>query len=268
MGAKASEEISMARSKSGFYSTIEYIGPRPQKPKKKNFFGGWMIIAIAVGMGFWFGSPLIPFIKATQVGASDEKAALLIATLKESSRFGDKLAAIALAHSGEPVDFDSSYYKIAYPMGDIPANKGVAADVIVRCYRKVGIDLQLKVHQDMTENFRAYPGIFGSSAPDPNIDHRRVANLQRFFERHGNTLPPSRNAVDYESGDIVVWSLANGEKHIGLVVPSPAGRGNEFWVVHNMNKGVKWENVLFDYSIERHFRYPTEPALLSTKEIN
>lgn len=246
----------MARSKSGFYSTIEYIGPRPQKPKKRNFFGGWVIVVIALGMGFWFGSPLVPFIKATQVGASDENAALLIASLEQSHNTGDKLAAIALAHTGESISFDPSYYKIAYPNGDIPSNKGVAADVLVRCYRKLGIDLQLKVHEDMVENFRAYPGIFGASAPDRNIDHRRVANLQRFFERNGETLPPSRNPSDYAPGDIVVWALANGEKHAGIVVPSPLGGENENWVVHNMASGVKWENVLFDYSVERHFRYP------------
>jgi len=256
----------MARSKSGFYSTIEYIGPRPQKPKKRNFFGGWVIIAIALGMGFWFGSPLIPFIRATQVGASDEQAALLITSLEHSQLSGDKLAAIALAHSGEAVGFDSSYYKIAYPNGDIPSNKGVAADVIVRCYRKLGIDLQVLVHEDMTENFRAYPGIFGAFTPDHNIDHRRVANLQRFFERHGESLPVSRNASNYAPGDIVVWSLANGAKHTGIVVPGPVGHENENWVVHNMSSGVKWENVLFDYNIERHFRYPAETAVSDIKK--
>jgi len=256
----------MARSKSGFYSTIEYIGPRPQKPKKGNFFGGWVIVVIALGIGFWFGQPLIPFIKATQMGASDERAALLIASLENSQRPGDRLAAIALAHSGESIEFDSSYYKIAYPNGDIPSNKGVAADVIVRCYRKLGIDLQVKIHEDMAAYFREYPGIFGSSAPDTNIDHRRVANLQRYFARHGETLPPSRNTSDYAPGDIVVWALANAEKHIGIVVPCPTGRNDENWVVHNMSSGVKWENVLFDYSIEGHFRYPAETGLINSKD--
>ncbi len=246
----------MARPKSGFYSTIEYIGPRPQKPKKKNFFGGWVIIAIALAMGSYFASPLIPFLKAAQLGASDEQAALAIGALEQSNLPGDKLAAIALAHAGEAISFDSSYYKIAYPNGDIPANKGVAADVVVRCFRKLGIDLQVKVHEDMVQNFRSYPGIFGASAPDGNIDHRRVANLQRFFERNGETLSPSRSGGEYAPGDIVVWALANGEKHTGIVVPSPAGHENENWVVHNMGSGVRWENVLFEYAIERHFRYP------------
>ncbi len=248
----------MSRSRSGFYSTIEYIGPRPQKPKRQNFFGGWVIVAIAVGMGFWFGRPLIPFLKAAQVGASTEQATILISSLEQSKDFGSKLAAAALFHSSDPVTYDPSYYKIAYPNGDVPATKGVAADVIIRCYRKLGIDLQAEVHEDMAEHFRLYPQLWGASAPDTNIDHRRVANLQRFFERKGQSITPSRNGMEYRPGDIVVWSLANAEKHIGIIVPGPGDRASEAWVVDNMGAGVKWENVLFDYNIERHFRYPAE----------
>jgi uncharacterized protein YijF (DUF1287 family) len=248
----------MSRSRSGFYSTIEYIGPRPQKPKRRNFFGGWVIIVIALGMGFWFGRPLVPFLKATQVSASMEQADLLISSLKNSSRFGNGLAAAALAHSGDTVSYDPAYYKIAYPNGDVPAGKGVAADVIVRTYRAMGMDLQVLVHEDMAANFRLYPQLWNALAPDTNIDHRRVANLQRFFEHKGQTLTPSRNTADYRPGDIVVWSLANAEAHIGIVVPGPGDRAGEAWVVHNMGSGVKWENVLFDYSIQRHFRFPSE----------
>jgi uncharacterized protein YijF (DUF1287 family) len=239
----------MARtSRSGFHTTIEYIGPRPQKPKRRNFFGGWVIIAIALGMGFWFGRPLIPFLKATQVGASMEQADLLISSLKESERFGNALAAGALiqSQSGETVAEDRAYYQIAYPNGDVPA------------HRSMDMDLQVLVHEDMTENFRLYPQLWAASAPDTNIDHRRVANLQRFFERKGETLTPSRNAAEYLPGDIVVWSLANAEAHIGIIVPGPGDRAGEAWVVHNMGAGVKWENILFDYSIQRHFRFPTD----------
>jgi uncharacterized protein len=246
----------MPRPRSGFYSTIEYIGPRPQKPKRKNFFGGWVIIVIAVGMGFWFGRPLVPFLKATNVEASMEQADLLISSLKSSGNAGGPLAAAALEHSGAEVVYDRDYYKIAYPGGDVPANKGMAADVIVRCYRQLGIDLQVLVHEDMTENFRLYPQLWEAAGPDTNIDHRRVPNLQRFFERKGETLTPSRNPADYKPGDIVVWSLANAETHIGIVVPGPGDQAAEPWVVHNMGSGVKWEDVLFDQAPQRHFRFP------------
>jgi uncharacterized protein len=250
----------MARQRSGFYSTIEYIGPRPLKAKRQNFFGGWVIVAIAVGMGFWFGRPLIPFLKAANVDASVEQASLLIGSLEQSKDFGSNLAAVALAHSSESIAYDKTYYKIAYPNGDVPPNRGMAADVLIRCYRKLGIDLQVEVHNDMVEHFRSYPQLWDASGPDTNIDHRRIANLQRFFERKGQTITSSRNANEYRPGDIVVWSLpTTSEVHIGIVVPGPGNRANEAWVVDNMGAGVKWENILFDYHIERHFRYPGDP---------
>jgi uncharacterized protein YijF (DUF1287 family) len=246
----------MARIRPGFYSTIEYIGPRPQKPKRPNFFGGWVIVAISVGIGCWFGRPLIPFLKAAQENVSSEQAASLISSLEASGSPAAKLAAAALAHSGEHIVFDPSYYPIAYPNGDVAPGKGAAADVIIRCFRKLGIDLQKEVHEDMAGHFRHYPQLWGASTPDTNIDHRRIANLQRFFERKGETLTPTRDPVDYRPGDIVIWSLANADQHVGIVVPGPGTRAQEAWVVHNMGAGMKWQAVLFDYKIEAHFRYP------------
>lgn len=240
----------MPRPRSGFYNTIEYIGPRPEKPKRRNFFGGWVIIVIAVGMGTWFAKPLLPFLTA-----KDERPDFLISSLRISDDFGKKLAAAALEHSREEITYDPSYYKIEYPNGDVPATRGVAEDVIIRCYREFGIDLQQLVHEDMVENFRLYPQLWSANGPDTNIDHRRVANLQRFFERHGETVSASRNSDDYRPGDLVVWSLPNAKLHIGIVVPAPANKPGETWVVHNVGSGVKWENMLFDYSVQRHFRY-------------
>jgi uncharacterized protein len=254
----------MARSKPGFYNTIEYIGPRPQKPKRQNFFGGWVIVVIAVGIACWFGRPLVPFLKAAQEGASFEQAELLVQSLATSDSHGERLAAAALAHSGEVITYDPSYYKIPYPNGDVAPTKGNSADVVIRCLRKTGIDLQKEVHEDMGQHFRLYPQLWGALAPDANIDHRRVANLQRFFERKAETLPASRDNSAYRPGDIVIWSLANAEQHIGIVVPGPGDRSHENWVVHNMGSGVKWENILFDFKVEAHFRYPRvrseEPA--------
>ena len=255
-GAAAKLLMTRPRSRPGFYSTIEYIGPRPQKPKRSPFFGGWVIVVIAVGVASWFGRPLVPFLKAAQEGVSTEQAAMIIGSLEQSGGFGGKLAATALAHSGETVVFDASYSKIAYPNGDVAPGKGAAADVIIRCYRKLGIDLQKEVHEDMTGHFRKYPQLWGALVADTNIDHRRVANLKRFFERKGQTLTPSRDPADYHPGDIVVWSLANADPHIGIVVPGPGNRAGEAWVVHSLAGGVKWEAALFDYKIVGHFSYP------------
>ncbi len=248
----------MARRRPSFHSTIEYIGPRPEKPKRRPFFGGWVILVIALGVGGWAIRPLVPHLKATQQGPSLEQADLLISSLRATSDTGCRLAAAALAYSHEDVVHDSAYYKITYPNGDIPSHKGAAADVIIRCFRGLGIDLQQELHEDMTAEFRPYPQLFGARAPDTNIDHRRVPNLERFFERKGEVLTPSREAADYRPGDIVVWSLGDAEKHIGIIVPGPGDRAGQPWVVHHKDSRVKWEDVLFDFQIDSHFRYPKQ----------
>jgi uncharacterized protein YijF (DUF1287 family) len=253
----------MARSRPGFYETIEYIGPPPQKPKRRPFFGGWVILVIAAGVATWFGRPLVPMLKATQQGVCIEQAALLISSLRDDDNPGAALAAHALALSGEDITYDAAYYKIDYPGGDIADGKGNAADVVVRCMRRLGIDLQLEVHEDMTRNFRHYPQLWSAMAADPNIDHRRIPNLERFFERHGQNLTPVRDPASFRFGDIVVWSLANAEKHIGIIVPGPGKRSSEPWVVHHKDSTIRWEDALFDFKIEAHFRYPKPAALVA-----
>ena len=248
----------MTHKRSGFYHTIEYIGPRPQKPKRQNFFGGWVILVIAAAIAFWFGRPLVPFLRAA--GASPEQANLLIATLERSGSFGERLAAAALAHSSKPISYEAAYYTIPYPNGDVPSGKGKAEDVIIRCYRQLGIDLQAEVHEDMAHNFTLYPQIYpGVNAPDTNMDHRRTLNLQRFFSRKGKELSPSRHPADYHPGDIVVWALVgnhSAEAHIGIIVPSPDGNVSQPWVVHHLDSNVKWEDALSSYQILGHYRYP------------
>ncbi|MFT4176310.1 MAG: DUF1287 domain-containing protein [Luteolibacter sp.] len=253
----------MPRSNPGFYDTIEYIGPRPQKKKRpnNNVFGGWVIVLIAVGLGFWFGQPIYSAMVTERVTATPEEAQHLIATLNRASTPSARIAAAALAQSKERISYDPSYYEIAYPNGDIPTHKGMASDVVVRSFRTIGIDLQKEVHEDMKANFGVYPNFWNATKPDPNIDHRRSQNLHRFLTRHAEDLGPSRNAADYKPGDLVVWGASNpdthhAETHIGIVVPGPGEYSKEPWIVHNNGAGVKWENALFEYQILGHFRYP------------
>ena len=207
-------------------------------------------------MAGWFGKPLIPFLKATQVSATAEEANVLVSQLTKSQRSGDRIAAAALLQTYVNVSYDTSYYQIPYPNGDLVPSKGKAEDVVIRAFRRMELDLQQLVHEDMSGNFRLYPQLWGASTTDTNIDHRRVANLQRFFERNGETLTTSHDAAEYLPGDVVVWSLANGEPHIGIVVPSPEYQAGEAWIVHHDGSAVKWENVLFDHKIQGHFRFP------------
>lgn len=250
----------MPRKRTGYYETIEYIGPRPQKKPARNRagFGGWVIVILAIGVVSWFARPLLPFLKATQERVSTEQVALLMSELAESADPGKHLAAAAIGHSREPILYDNTYYKISYPNGDIPTGKGNAADVIIRCFRRVGIDLQQDVHEDMKADFRAYPQLWDALAPDPSIDHRRAANLVRFFERKGESLPVTREPAHYRPGDVVVWSLANAEMHIGLIVPGPGDKQDQPWVVHHMDKTPTWADQLFDFQITGHYRYPVQ----------
>jgi uncharacterized protein YijF (DUF1287 family) len=132
--------------------------------------------------------------------------ALLFASLPETVSAGsaqdrtDQLIAAALAQVGVTLYYDPAYTSIPYPNGDVPIERGVCTDVIVRAYRKIGIDLQVEVHNDMKANFRLYPKLWGLSHPDPNIDHRRVPNLAAFFSRKGQTLPITNDPSDYLPG--------------------------------------------------------------------
>src|SRR5688572_16525343 len=54
----------------------------------------------------------------------------------------------AIAQAGVTTGYDPSYVALDYPGGDVPENTGVCSDVVVRAFRKAGIDLQKEVHED------------------------------------------------------------------------------------------------------------------------
>ena len=162
----------------------------------------------------------------------------------------------ARAQVGVTVTYDGSYKKLTYPGGDVPVDRGVCTDVLIRAYRKAGMDLQVLVHEDMTRAFGAYPHLWGLRRPDSNIDHRRVQNLKVFFSRKGKTLPVSASAGDYLPGDIVVWRLPSGLPHIGLVSSRLAPGTGRPLVIHNIGRGTQEEDILFAYAIAGHYRYP------------
>jgi hypothetical protein len=139
----------------------------------------------------------------------------------------------------------------------VPADTGVCADVVIRAYRAVGVDLQKEVHEDMKLNFSAYPRKWKwhATRPDTNIDHRRVPNLMTFFSRKGTSLEITRRADDYAPGDIVTWNLAGDLPHIGIVVDQKLGGRGPYLMVHNIGQGPKMEDVLFDWKITGHYRY-------------
>ena len=173
----------------------------------------------------------------------------------QSADFADRLSEAAMALTQTPVTYDGSYFRIAYPNGDVPADKGVCTDVIIRAYRKLNIDLQKEVHEDMRANFSKYPQNWGLKNTDTNIDHRRVPNLMTFFSRHGTVKPVSSNAEDYLPGNIVSWDLGRGIGHIGIVVNKKSDDGERYLIVHNIGAGQVMQDCLFSYPITGHYSY-------------
>ncbi len=171
-----------------------------------------------------------------------------------------KLSEAALELTSQKVVYDPSYFAISYPGGDIPAGKGVCTDVIISAYRKLGIDLQKEVHEDMRANFHLYPKNWGLNTTDRNIDHRRVSNLMKFFSRHGEPLKISRKATDYHPDNIVCWDLGGGTTHIGIVVQKKSNDGKTPLIVHNIGTGQVLEDCLFNYKIIGHYRYKKSQA--------
>lgn len=180
---------------------------------------------------------------------------VIVSSTFAQTQFFKQLADSACLLSQNKVEYDLTYYSIPYPMGDVPANKGVCTDVVIRAYRKMGVDLQQEVHEDMRRNFHLYPNYWGLKTTDRNIDHRRVPNLMYYFSRKGMVLPISSNAADYRAGDIVCWQLPRGMKHIGMIVRQKSKDQQRPLVIHNIGAGQVMEDMLFAYPIIGHYRY-------------
>lgn len=159
----------------------------------------------------------------------------------------------ARAQIGVTVLYDPAYRKLDYPGGDIPLDRGVCTDVVVRALRAVDHDLQQLVHRDMRRAFKSYPQNWGLKRPDKNIDHRRVPNLRAYFRRQGKSLPVSDDPADYNAGDFVTWLVNGNLPHIGIV--STKRVDGRPWIIHNIGAGAREEDILWEYPITGHYRY-------------
>ena len=171
------------------------------------------------------------------------------------NNFYARLAEAAMKLDDPTVIYDGRYVSIGYPNGDVPSNRGVCTDLVIRTYRSLGIDLQKEVHEDMRLNFSEYPYIWGLTSTDRNIDHRRVPNLMKFFSRHGETMPISNDPNSYKPGSIVCWNLGGGLTHIGVVVNEKSEDGERYLIMHNIGGGQVLADCLFEFEIIGHYRY-------------
>jgi len=175
--------------------------------------------------------------------------------LHAQNDFFGKLSSAAIELTHQQVQYDPQYFSIKYPNGDVPSDKGVCTDVIIRAYRNVGIDLQKEVHEDMAVHFNEYPKSWGLKKTDKNIDHRRVPNLMKYFSRHGIVKKISDKATEYVPGDIVSWNLGGAITHIGIVVDKKSADGKRNLIAHNIGAGQVLEDCLFTYTIIGHYSF-------------
>jgi uncharacterized protein YijF (DUF1287 family) len=187
-------------------------------------------------------------------GTTPEQVEASRARLSKDESFATKLANAALDRTKQTVRYEPAYVRLEYPNGDVPADTGVCTDEVIRSFRALSLDLQKLVHEDMKRNFSAYPRNWGLSRPDPNIDHRRVPNLQTFFKRKGASLPVTDKPEEYLPGDLITCTVPPHLPHIAIVVPAPDG-GPRPWIVHNIGGGPKMEDRLFDFPLTGHYRW-------------
>jgi len=174
-----------------------------------------------------------------------------------AASYSERLVNAAIERTFHKVRYDGSYHRIGFPYGDVPQNIGVCTDVIIRAYRKLGIDLQERVNDDMKHRFFEYPSFrkWGMLHTDPNIDHRRVPNLRAFFAKNAINFPISYNANDYRPGDIVTWDVTPSLPHIGIVTNILSPDNKRPLIAHNIGKGPQLEDMLFKLKITGHYRY-------------
>ena len=168
-----------------------------------------------------------------------------------------QIIASAIEQTTVTTGYDPAYVGIEYPNGDVAPETGVCSDVVVRAFRKAGIDLQKEVHEDMGRAWVDYPKRWGASRRDTNIDHRRVGNLRIYLDRQGKSRAITTDRGQYLPGDIVAWGLGNKVDHIGIVVNVWSEQSKGYLIVHNIGSGARMEDVLLNWEITGHYRYFT-----------
>jgi uncharacterized protein len=182
---------------------------------------------------------------------------IFLATLLPlSAQTGEKLLAAARQQIGVTVRYDPSYTALDFPNGDVPTDRGVCTDVVIRAMRTgLTSDLQQLINQDMRANFSIYPKIWSLSKPDRNIDHRRVPNLQTYFKRQGYelALAKEKDPTKFLPGDIITCLVPPRLPHIMIVSDKKSASGVPC-IIHNIGSGTLEENRLFQFEITGHYR--------------
>ena len=153
-----------------------------------------------------------------------------------------------------------------YQNGDPPGNLAISTDIIARAFMAAGFNLRELVYKDIKENFDQYPlkEIWGQTAPDPNIDYRRIQNLEVFFRRNAKVLDISFNYSDENSlnewlpGDIVFFDMDRDgyTDNVGIISDSTTRDGIPKVIYNYIDPGYTIEeNILKERIITAHYRF-------------
>lgn len=174
-----------------------------------------------------------------------------------------ELVACAEAQVARGVRLSTSYHAITYPWGDLSDYLGASPDLIVRCLRAVGLDMQQMIHIDRSKNARRYPlHLWSSPRPDRSIDHRRLANLHAFIQTFGEVLPTVADTAEkraaFAPGDLVFWTSTAGGEHpslAGIVMDRRDADGQPLvTTLVPSERTMSDHHRLTDWTITGHFR--------------
>lgn len=143
--------------------------------------------------------------------------------------------------------YKSAYYNGGYP----PNNEGVCTDVIWRAFMNAGYTLKDLVDEDIKNNLKEYPNI---EKQDPNIDFRRVVNLNIYFKRNALVLTNDPYKIEeWQPGDIIVFN-----NHIAIISDKRNKDGIPY-IIHNAGQLNREEDTLIRWykkkGIMGHYRF-------------
>ena len=154
-----------------------------------------------------------------------------------------------------------------YQGGDPPEDLADCTDIIVRAFFEAGFSLKDLVYEDIKENFGQYPikEIWNRSFCDPNIDYRRIQNLEIFFNRNARDLDILFNASDEQNlnswlpGDVVFFDMDRDgySDNVGIISDNTTRDGVPKVVYNYKDPGYTVEkDILKEKIITGHYRFP------------
>jgi uncharacterized protein YijF (DUF1287 family) len=167
----------------------------------------------------------------------------------------------------EDIEYGMEYFpNTYYPSTD---NKWISTDVISVTLNDCGIDIMELIYKDMLEHKEDYPidTITGRKTAIKYIDSRNVFFQERFFERNALILPDEYDTEDenrnliWLAGDIVYFQIdkddPDSDHYGGFISPHKNEEGIPLVIMITSEfKKVSEVDVLLEYKIAGHFRYP------------